>query len=161
MSAIMKRFALAVFALFGLLFGAVPVVRAGVVEAPRSAKTCRTLPVIKNLTGLRTQVVCEDIAAPKELTAREVKKLAARANSSADHLAVARFYQAEANSLDARAIAYDSAAADLRNTPVAKNLAFPGAAARFEFEARGLREKAVEDRAIATTHEKMTLAALN
>jgi hypothetical protein len=158
MSAFMMHFTVAVVAMFALFFGSVREVRAGVVEG-KKAPECRDLPVIKNLTGLRAQHVCERMA-PKELTKGEVKKLAVTAETPEDHLTVARFYRAEANGLDAKAAGYELAAANLRNTSVAKNLAAPGTAGRYEFTAKGFRKEAKEDRAIATTHEKMATGVI-
>jgi hypothetical protein len=148
-----KRFAVVVVALFALFFGSVREVRAGVVEAKKAPK-CRHLPVIKNLNGLRARHVCERMT-PKELTKGEVKNLAVRADTPEDHLAVARFYRAEANGLDAWATGYELAATNLRNTPLAKNLAAPGTAGRYEFAAKGFREEANRNRAVATSHETM------
>ena len=159
MSTFRTHLVVAVIAMFALLFGSVRDLRAGVVEASKPAN-CRDLPVIKNLTGLKAQHVCDWMAAPKELSKGEVKKLAATAKSAEDHLTVARFYRAEANGLDAKVAGYELAATNLRNTPVAKNLAAPGIAARFEFAAKGFREDANDDRAIATTHEKMAAGVI-
>ena len=113
----------------------------------------------QELTGLKAQHTCEALT-PQELTKGEAKKLAATATSSEDHLTVARFYRGEANALDARATAYDSAAANLRTAPVAKNLAAPGTAGGYEFAANRFREEAKTDRAIATTHEKMAAGVI-
>ena len=155
----LKNLTVAAIAVFGLLVGSVREARAGVVEAKEHAKLCRDLPAIKNLTGLKAQHVCEGMT-PKELTKSEVNKLAATAKSPEDHLNIARFYREEANGLDAQAAGYELAATKLRNAPVAKNLAAPGTAARFEFAAKGFREEAKDDRAVATTHERMAVGVI-
>ncbi|PWU11318.1 MAG: hypothetical protein C5B51_02935 [Terriglobia bacterium] len=155
----LKHLTVALVAVIALLFGSVREVQAGVIEAKKHAQSCRDLPVIKNLTALKAQHVCEGTT-PKELTSREVKKLAVTANTREDHLVVARFYRADANGLDTKAAGYERAATNLRNTPVAKNLAAPGTAARFEFAAVGFREEANAGRAIAATHEKMAADVL-
>jgi hypothetical protein len=154
---ISKHLTAAIVAMFALFFGSVREVRAGVVEVRKDVRICRDLPMIKNLTGLKRQHVCEPIT-PPELTRREVRRLAARAATSQDHLAVAGFYRAEANGLDRRAAGYELAAAGLRDAPVAKNLVAPGTAARFEFAAEGFRVAAKVDRAAAVAHEKMAAA---
>ena len=159
MSTIRKHFAVVAVAVFALLFGSVREVRAGVVETKKDVKLCRDLPVIKTLTGWKAQHVCEGMIS-KELTKGEVKKLAATAKLPEDHLTIARFYRAEANVLDAMAAGYEVAAANLRTTPVAKNLAAPGTAARSEFAARGFREEANDHRAIAATHERMAAGVI-
>jgi hypothetical protein len=73
---------------------------------------------------------------------------------------VARLYRAEANGLVAKAAGYELARPICGITPVAKNLAAPGTAGRFEFGAKGFREKAIADRAIATTHEKIAAGVI-
>jgi hypothetical protein len=158
MSTFGKHLMIAVIAIFGLFFGSVREVRAGVIEAKKAAQ-CRDLPVIKNLTGLKAQHVCERMT-PKELTKGEVKKLAATAETPEDHLTVARFYRAEANGLDANAAGYEVAAVNLRNGPFVKNLAAPGTASRFEFAAKGFREEANTDRAVATAHERVAAGVI-
>jgi hypothetical protein len=141
-------------ATIAVFLGSVPGATAGIIESKHS-RNCRSLPVIKNLTGLNAQQVCEGMVAPKELTRAEVNKLAATAKLPEDHLTVARFYRAEASGLDARASVYEQAATDLRNAPVAKNLASPTAAGQFEFAAAGFREQAKADRGLAASHEEM------
>ena len=100
------------------------------------------------------------MAAPKEMTRGEVKKLAVTAKSPEDHLTVARFYMAEANGLDAKAAGYEDAAVSLRNAPFVKNLSAPAASARYEFAAKGFREEAKADLALAASHEKMARTAV-
>ena len=149
-----KHFTPAAIAILTLFFGSLQAIRAGVMEAPKPAN-CRDLPVIKNLTGLKAQHICEGAAAPKELTKGEIKRLARTAKSPEDHLTIARYYRAEANGLDARAAAYEEAAASLRNGPVVKNFMAPGTPARFEFAATGFRSEAKADRGLAATHTEM------
>src|SRR5579872_3423315 len=115
MSTFRKHLAVAVIAMCALFFGSVREVRAGVVEAAKPAK-CSQLPVIKNLTGLKAQHVCERMT-PEELTKGDIQKLAVTAATREDHLTVTRFYRVEANGLDAQAAGYELAATNLRNTP--------------------------------------------
>jgi hypothetical protein len=162
MSTFRKHLIVAAIAILALFFGSAREVRAGVVEASRAAN-CRNLPIIKNLTGLNAQHVC-DRSASKELTKGGIKKLAATAKSAEDHLTVARFYRAEANGLDAQAARYEEAAANLRNRAIVKNFTSPTTAGWFEFGAKGFRDEAKADRALAASHEAMAktvVASLN
>jgi hypothetical protein len=154
MSEFTKHLTVTAVALLALSFGSVQEAQAGVITAPKPAN-CRDLPVIKNLTGLKAQHVCDRMAAPKELTKREVKKLAATAKSPEDHLTIARYYTAEANGLDAQVTAYEKAAANLRNGPIVKNFTSPTTAGRLEFATEGFREEAKADRTLAVRHETM------
>lgn len=158
MSTFTRRFMVAI-AMAALFFGSVRYVQAGVLENHRNAG-CRDLPVVKNLTGLAAEHVCDWMAAPKEMTKGEVKKLAVTANSPEDHLTVARFYRTEANGLDAKAAGYEEAAVTLRNAPFVKNLSAPATPARYEFAAQGFREEAKVDLALAASHEKMARTAV-
>ena len=133
---------------------------AGVIEKPKAAPPCRNSPIIKNLTGLKAQRVCGQLPGPKELTKREMEKLASAAKAPEDHLTVARYYRAEAETLDAKAAGYETAAAKLRNGPIVKNLMAPNTPARYEFSAKGFRDEATSDRALATAHEKMVKTAI-
>lgn len=155
----LKHLTIAVVAMSAFSFGFVQEVRAGVVEAKKDVKFCRDLPVIKNLTGWRGQHACEG-AGPKQLTKGEVKRLAVGARTPEDHLTIARFYRVEADRHDAMAAGCGLAAANLRHVPVAKNLAAPGAAGRYEFAAKGFRDSASNDRAVAATHEQMAAEAI-
>lgn len=153
MSTFKKHVAAAVMAMFALFIVAIREVRAGVLETPKSG-VCRQLPVIKNLTGLKGQHICNPMVAA-ELTRGEVKKLAATAKYPEDHLTIARFYRAQANGLDAQAAGYESASANLRNGPVVKNFTSFTTAGRLAFAAKGLREEARADRALGASHEEM------
>lgn len=163
MSEFTKRLTVTAVALLALSFGSVQEARAGIIAAPKPAN-CRDLPVIKNLTGLKAQHVCDGMTAAEELTKGEVKKLAATAKRPEDHLTIARYYTAEANGLDAQAAWYEKAATNLRNGPLVKNFTSPTTAGRLEFAAQGFREEARADRALAVRHEKMAamvVASLN
>jgi hypothetical protein len=154
MSTFRKQLMVAIFAMLALFFGPVWEARAGVIESKQPVN-CGNLPVIKNLTGLKAAHVCDGMAAPKELSRGEVKKLAANAKSPEDHLTIARFYRAEASGLDAQAVGYERGAALLRNGQDAKNLVSPTTVGRFEFLATRFREEAKADRAMAVSHDEM------
>ena len=94
-------------------------------------------------------------AVPQELSRKQVKRLAATAESAADHLKLANYFRAEANSLEARATAYEKAATNLRNGPMVKNLTAPSTPGRYEFIAKGFRDEAQVDRSQAAAHEEM------
>ena len=163
MSTFRKHLVVVAITILTLFVGSAREVRAGVAEASRPGN-CRNLPIIKNLTGLKAQHVCDRMSASKELTKGEIKKLAATAKSAEDHLTVARFYRVEAHGLDVQAAVYEEAAASLRNGPIVKNFASPTTGGRLEFAAKGFRDEAKSDRAIAASHEEMAktvVASLN
>jgi hypothetical protein len=99
-------------------------------------------------------------AAPEEFTKKDAKRLAATAESVADHMKLANYYKGEAEALDAKGAAYEQAATSLRNGPFIRNLTAPGTAARWEFAANGFREEAKSNRALAATHTQMANHAL-
>jgi hypothetical protein len=102
-------------------------------------------------------------AEPQQLTKEETKKLIQTAKSPDDHLTLARYYQAEADKLDAQGAGYEEAAATLRNGPIVRNLMAPNTPARYEYFAKGFREEAKSDRELAASHQQMasnTVAAL-
>lgn len=94
-----------------------------------------------------------------QVTKGDIKKLARTAETAADHRKIAQFYRAEANRLDALGAAYEQAAASHRTGPHVKNLSAPGASGRYEFIAKGFREDAQADHALADAHEEMARSA--
>ena len=148
------------WATLGLIgtMGVLGTARAGVIQSS-GGLGCRQLPVIKNMTGLKAQRVCDAFAA-KELTRKDIKQLIANAKSPEDHLALARYFGAKADTLDARAVGYEEAAAQVRTAPAVKNLVSPTTAARYTFIAKGFRDEARSNRALAGSHQEMAKAVL-
>src|SRR5262249_27364933 len=109
-------------------------------------------PYIKNLMSPAYRATPQP-AGPKELTKKDIRKLTAGAETRADHLKIARFWEAEANKLDFRASGYEKAAAEFRQHPAPKNLGGANTAARWEFIAKGFRDEARSNRARAGFHE--------
>src|SRR6516164_4452863 len=109
----------------------------------------------KNLMSPTYRAPVAQAAVPQELTRKQVKRLTATAESVADHLRLANYFQAEANSAEARATAYERAAETLRNGPMVKNLTAPSTPGRYEFIAKGFRDEAKSDRSQAAAHEEM------
>ena len=109
----------------------------------------------KNLMSPTYRPPAAQTAAPQEFIRKQVKRLTATAESAADHLKLASYFRAEANSLEARATAYEKAAVNLRNGPMVKNLTAPSTAGRYEFIAKGFRDEAKSDRSQAAAHEEM------
>src|SRR6516225_8116412 len=72
------------------------------------------------------------------LTNEEAKRLAVNAESRTDHLKLAAFYTAKADSLEARAAGYEEAAAAYKNGPMVKNLMSPTTAGRYGFLAKAM-----------------------
>jgi hypothetical protein len=117
-------------------------------------------PVIKNLTGLTYRAPATRTDVPRDLTGKEVKHLIASAESSKDHLKLARYFRDKADRLDFQASGYEAAAADFRQGPFVKNLMAPGTAARWEYFAKGLREQATASRDLAVSHEQTAKIAI-
>jgi hypothetical protein len=113
----------------------------------------------KNLVAPTYRAPVAPVAAPHQLTSREVKNLAATAESAVDHFKLVRYYRAEADRLDAKAATYEEAAATYRHGPMIKNLMAPTTPARYEYFAKGLREEAKSDRDLSTLHERMARAS--
>jgi hypothetical protein len=109
----------------------------------------------KNLMSPTYRAPVAQTAVPQELTRKQVKRLAATAESAADHLKLANYFRGEANSLEARATAYENAAVNLRNGPIVKNLTAPSTPGRYEFIAKGFRDEAKSDRSQAAAHDEM------
>lgn len=118
-------------------------------------------PYIKNLMSPAYRPPATPLATQKELAKRDLKRLTKTAETREDHLKVARFWTAEANQLEAQASGYENAATALRRGPVARNLAAPSTAARWEFLAQGLRDQARSDRTRSASQEQMAREANN
>jgi hypothetical protein len=74
-------------------------------------------------------------------------------------LKLAQYYRAEADKFDANGAAYEKAAATYRHGPSVKNLMAPTAPGRYEFFAKGFREEARTNYALAASHEQMARTA--
>lgn len=116
----------------------------------------------KNFVSPTYRAPAAHATASKELTKREVKRLAATAESRADHLKIAGFFRAQADKLEAQALGYENAAATYRNGPFVKNLIAPTTPVRYEFAAKNFRDEAKADRSLEASHEReaATVAAL-
>lgn len=141
-------------ALFGSFLGMIRDARAAVPTTNQNG------PVIKNLMALTYRAPAARAATPQQLTKRDVKKLTATAESSEDHLKLARYYKAAADRLDAQATGYEQAAAAYRHGPIVKNLMAPNTPARYEYLAKGFRAEAKSDRGVAASHEQMAKNAV-
>lgn len=137
-------------ALFGLSM--VPYARAAQPEASQNGP--------KNLMSPTYRAPAVPAAVSKEFTKKDAKRLATTAESREDHLKLAGYYKAEADRLDAKASGYEDAAAAYRNGPMVKNLMAPTTAPRYEFLAKGFREEATSNRAVAASHEQMATNAV-
>ena len=141
-------------ALVGLFLGTAREVRAAEPACSQNG------PMIKNLMALSYRAPCAQKAVPQELTKNDVKRLAATAESREDHLKLARYYKAQADMLDAQAVGYEEAAGVYRRGPIVKNLMAPSTAGRYEFFARGFRDEAESNRALAESQEEMAKEAV-
>lgn len=113
----------------------------------------------KNLVSPTYRPPAIQVSAPQGLTNREAKRLTASAESRADHVRLAEYYAMQADKIEAQATGYERAAAAYRNGPMVKNLMAPSTPGRYEFMAKGFREGAKSNRAIAASHERMALIA--
>jgi hypothetical protein len=113
----------------------------------------------KNLVSPTFRAPAVQTVLREGLTNREVKQLAAHAESRADHSTLADFYTAKADRLEASAAGYEQAAAAYKNSPSVKNLGSPTTAGRYEFFAKTMRDDAKSSRALAASHEQMALIA--
>ena len=113
----------------------------------------------KNLMSPTYRPPAVQAVVPHEMTRREAKRLTRTAESAADHLKLARYYRAEANKFDANGAVYEKAAAKYRNGPNVKNLMAPTTPGRYEFFAKGFREEARTNYALAVSHEEMARVA--
>lgn len=113
----------------------------------------------KNLMSPTYRSPAVQVAVPHELTNREAKKLAATAESRADHMRLAEYYGTRADKAEAQAAGYERAATTYRESPLPKNFMSPTTPGRYEFTAKGFREEAKSSRAIAASHERMALIA--
>jgi hypothetical protein len=138
--------------LFGLTAGPVWNARAAERGCTENA------PMIKNLMALTYRVPCAPAIVVKEFTKNDAKRLAATAESNTDYLKLAAYYTTLADKLDAEAAAYENAAAVLRHGPVVKNLMSPITPARYNYFAKGLRDQARSNRALATSHDQKVAA---
>ena len=111
-------------------------------------------PLPKNVAPLNYRVHISQVVVP-EFTKKDAKRLAATAESAADHLKLAKFYRGEAEALQAKGASYEQAATTLRDGPFVKNLAAGSTAARWKFEAKGFRDEAASNYALAASHEEM------
>jgi hypothetical protein len=135
-------------ALFGVLSGVAQNARAADVSCPQNT------PMVKNLVAYTARCVAP-AAEPQQLTGKQVKRLLVTAKSAAEHLTIARYYEAKADGLEARAASYEEAAADYRHHPTAKNLMSPTTAGRYDYLAQGFRQEAKSDRLLAASQEQM------
>ena len=113
----------------------------------------------KNLVSPTYRAPAVQTVVPQGLTKSGAKRLAATAESRADHLKLADYCNAAADRLEAQATGYEEAAARYRNGPMVKNLMAPTTPGRYEFFARGFREEAKSNRALAASHEHIALVA--
>ena len=112
----------------------------------------------KNLAAPTYRAPATQVAMP-EFTKKDARRLAAIAESAADHLKLAAFYRSQAEALDAKGAAYEAAAAAFRSSPLTKNTAAPTTAGRWEFAAKGFRADAASNRVEAATHAAMAVNA--
>ena len=129
-------------------------------EARAAEPVCANTRMVKNLMAPTYRASCAAAVVPHELSKKEVRRLTATAETREDHLKLARYYTSEADRLDAEALAYEQAATAYGSGPIVKNLMAPSTPGRYEFFAKGLRNEAKSDRALAASHEEMARASV-
>jgi hypothetical protein len=127
-------------------------------EPITQVRPCRNGPLEKNLNALNTTLCNTQIAAPRELSMRQLRKLGASLNSPEGHLKLAGYYRNRADRLEARAAAYRNAAARLGQGPQVKNLTAPGTAERYRFLEKQLHDEAVLQRTKADSEDRIAKA---
>jgi hypothetical protein len=121
---------------------------------------CRQGAMAKNLMSYSARLCASQASQTGELTRKAVRNLTMAAKTPEDHLKLARYYAMEADQLDSQGAGYEEAAAIYRHGPVVKNLGAPGTAARYESSAKGYRDEAKANRALAASHEQMAKSVL-
>jgi hypothetical protein len=86
---------------------------------------------------------------------KDLKNALKAAKSPEDHVRIAAYYKAKADSLDSQAAGYEQAAAKVRSEPVVKNIMAPNTAARYEAMAQGERQEAQSNRVMMASQEQM------
>jgi len=97
------------------------------------------------------------------LSKKQVKRLEATAETPADHMKLATWYNHQADKLEAEARGHEDLANTYANTPavLGSKSSIPNkvGAEHCRNEAKSLRKTAGEDRALATEHEEMAKEA--
>ena len=118
-------------------------------------KPCRTGPLEKNLMSLSTPPCTRLAGQPRELSGKQLRRLAHSAESYKEHLRVADQYRKRADYLEASALAYDNAATKLERFPLPKNLSAPGTAGRYRWLAKQLLDQASLQREKAESEDRV------
>lgn len=151
--------------LFGKLMGQKPVIAlilfGGLVGAAHAAdlQNCQSAPMVKNLRSYSARCGAATTPAPRELTKKDIKRMAANAKTADDHLTIARYYEAQADSKEAQAAGYEEAAAAYRHNPAPKNMMSPTTVGRYDYLAQGFRKEAAADHALAAAQQQMAKSA--
>jgi hypothetical protein len=127
-------------------------------EPITQVRPCRNGPLLKNLNAVNTTLCNTQIAAPRDLSMRQLRKLGASLNSPEGHLKLSGYYRNRADRLEALAAAYGNAAATLGQGPQIKNLTAPGTAQRYSFLGRQLHDEAVSQRTKADSEDRIAKA---
>jgi len=86
---------------------------------------------------------------------KDLKTALKAAKAPEDHVRIAAYCKAKAESLDSQAAGYEQAAATYRNGPVVKNVMAPNTAARYDSMAKGLRQEAQSNRQQMASQEQL------
>jgi len=117
-----------------------------------------SLPMLTRLVFLAVSVALVGVAVAQTLSRDEVKKLTATAKTSADHMKLAKHYEAVAAEREADAKEHEALAAEYTAHPKGHDQKHPMSgetAAHCKLFAEASRKAAAEARAMAAAHEAM------
>ncbi len=93
------------------------------------------------------------------MNARDLRSALKTAKTPEDHVRIAAYCSAKADSLDAEAAANEQAAEASRNSPVIKNIMALNTAARYDSVAKRLRKEAQSYRNLAARQQQLAETA--
>ena len=118
----------------------------------------RTCLVFTILPGAAPQVKAAE--SQVQLTKKQAKALAATAKTPEDHMTFARYFDREANRLEAESSRHEELAKEYRNSSISQAMAMknpmgPRTAAHCEFLAKSTRQASQTARELAVAHQQM------
>ena len=110
------------------------------------------------LPGAASQVKAAE--SQVQLTKKQAKALAAAAKTPEDHMMLARYFDREANRLEAESSRHEELAKEYRNSSISQAMAMknpmgPRTAAHCEFFAESTRQASQTARELAAAHQQM------
>lgn len=131
-------------------------------KSARSSRKRTAASLVALAVMMMTAGQAATVEAEAALNAKDVKGLVVNAKTAADHLKLARHYNAQAAKHEADANEHEALAAEYRRKPTAsesKRPMAPDTAAHCDYYAERCRKAAKEMRAMASAHEGMAKTA--